>query len=52
MGTAVVVRRGPGLVLDLGDGRRFTVTVDDAEGAVRAISARLRPHAKRALGDA
>jgi hypothetical protein len=52
MGTAVVVRRGPGLVLDLGDGRRFTVTVDDAEGAVRAISARLRAHAQRALGDA
>lgn len=36
-GTAVVVRRGEGLVLRLGDGRTFTVTVDDAEGAVRAI---------------
>ncbi|MDI5966720.1 hypothetical protein POF50_022530 [Streptomyces sp. SL13] len=53
MGTAVVVRRGPGLALDLGDGRRFTVTVDDAEGAVRVITARLRPNpARRALGDA
>lgn len=37
MGTAVVVRRGPGLVIDLGGGHRFTVTVDDAEGAVQAI---------------
>ncbi|MEW1860391.1 hypothetical protein OG896_03835 [Streptomyces sp. NBC_00669] len=36
-GTAVVVRRGPGIVIDLGGGRWFTVTVDDAEGAVRAI---------------
>lgn len=53
MGTAVVVRRGPGLTLDLGDGRRFTVTVDDAEGAVRVITARLGPsHPRSALGDA
>jgi hypothetical protein len=51
MGTAVVVRRGPGLVLDLGDGRRFTVTVDNADDAVRVISSRLRQRAKRALGD-
>ncbi len=53
-GTAVVVRRGPGLVLDLGDGRRFTVTVDDAEDAVRVITSRLpaRPRPRRALGDA
>lgn len=36
-GTAVVVRRGPGVVIDLGGGHRFTVTVDDAEGAVQAI---------------
>ncbi|MFE0703823.1 hypothetical protein [Streptomyces sp. NPDC058872] len=42
-GTAVVVRRGEGLVLRLGDGRRFTVTVDDAESAVRVIRDRLRP---------
>ncbi|MCQ4083599.1 hypothetical protein NGB36_24115 [Streptomyces sp. RB6PN25] len=41
MGTAVVVRRGPGFVVVLGDGRRLTVTVDDAEGAVRAIRDRL-----------
>ncbi|MEU9125921.1 hypothetical protein AB0C96_39965 [Streptomyces sp. NPDC048506] len=40
-GTAVVVRRGEGLVLRLGDGRTFTITVDDAEGAVRAIRRRL-----------
>ncbi|WP_327299104.1 MULTISPECIES: hypothetical protein [unclassified Streptomyces] len=41
-GTAVVVRRGEGLVLTLGDGRSFTVTVDDAEAAVRIIRDRLR----------
>jgi hypothetical protein len=41
MGTAVVVRRGPGFTVVLDDGRRFTVTVDDAEGAVRAITDRL-----------
>ncbi|RDG35099.1 hypothetical protein [Streptomyces corynorhini] len=43
MGTAVVVRRGEGVVLRLGDGRIFTVTVDDAEAAVRVIRGRLRP---------
>lgn len=37
-GTAVVVRRGPGLVIYLVGGQhRFTVTVDDAEGAVQKI---------------
>ncbi|MGC5363545.1 hypothetical protein ACPXCE_17990 [Streptomyces sp. DT24] len=41
-GTAVVVRRGEALVVRLGDGRTFTVTVDDAEAAVRFIRARLR----------
>lgn len=41
-GTAVVVRRGEGLVLRLGDGHKFTVTVDNAESAVRAIRARLK----------
>ncbi|MFI5757207.1 hypothetical protein [Streptomyces sp. NPDC051569] len=42
-GTAVVVRRGEGVVLRLGDGRIFTVTVDDAETAVRVIRNRLQP---------
>ncbi|MFI0238764.1 hypothetical protein [Streptomyces sp. NPDC016845] len=46
IGTAVVVRRGEGLVLILGDGRRFTVTVDDAESAVRHIRTRLTPKPK------
>ncbi|WP_424215129.1 hypothetical protein ACN20G_25395 [Streptomyces sp. BI20] len=41
-GTAVVVRRGEGVALTLGDGRRFTVTVDDAENAVLVIRAHLR----------
>lgn len=41
-GTAVVVRCGEGVVLRLGDGRVFTVTVDDAEAAVRVIRERLR----------
>ncbi|MBH1937151.1 hypothetical protein I5Q34_23255 [Streptomyces sp. AV19] len=40
-GTGVVVRRGEGFVVHLGDGRSFTVTVDDAEAAVRVIRARL-----------
>ncbi|WAZ19681.1 hypothetical protein STRCI_000752 [Streptomyces cinnabarinus] len=41
-GTAVVVRRGEGIVLRLWDGHTFTITVDDAEAAVRVIRARLR----------
>ncbi|MEV4432704.1 hypothetical protein [Streptomyces sp. NPDC049585] len=41
-GTGVVVRRGEGFVVRLGDGRTYTVTVDDAEAAVRVIRARLR----------
>jgi len=41
-GTAVVVRRGEGLVVRLGDGHSFTVTVDDAQDAVRVIEDRLR----------
>ncbi|TXS46455.1 hypothetical protein EAO75_27505 [Streptomyces sp. uw30] len=44
-GTAVVVRRGEGLVLRLWDGHTFTVTVDDAEVAVRVITDRLRTRA-------
>lgn len=41
-GTAVVVRRGEGLVLRLGDGHTFTITVDNAEAAVRDIRRRLK----------
>jgi hypothetical protein len=41
-GTGVIVRRGEGILVTLGDGRQFTVTVDDAETAVRVIRARLR----------
>ena len=41
-GTAVVVRRGEGMVLRLGDGHTFTITVDNAEAAVRVIRDRLR----------
>ncbi|ANH90291.1 MULTISPECIES: hypothetical protein [unclassified Streptomyces] len=44
-GTAVVVRRGEGVVLRLWDGHTFTITVDNAESAVRVIRARLRPPA-------
>ncbi|MEV0979389.1 hypothetical protein [Streptomyces sp. NPDC049915] len=42
-GTAVVVRRGEGVVLRLWDGHTFTITVDNAEAAVRMIRDRLRP---------
>ncbi|MFF6806956.1 hypothetical protein [Streptomyces sp. NPDC012616] len=41
-GTAVVVRKGEGVVLRLWDGHTFTITVDDAESAVRVIRERLR----------
>ncbi|MER5750379.1 hypothetical protein [Streptomyces sp. NPDC002088] len=44
-GTAVVVRRGEGVVLRLWDGHTFTITVDDAEAAVRVIRDRLRSNA-------
>jgi uncharacterized membrane protein len=36
--SAVVVRRGPGLVLDLRDGRRFAVTVDEPEPAAGLLN--------------
>jgi hypothetical protein len=36
-GDAVVVRRGPALELELGSGKRFTVTVDDAQAAHEAL---------------
>lgn len=42
-GSAVVIRAGAGIVLDLRNGRRFAVTVDDAEdgaGLVNALLAR------------
>lgn len=41
-GTAVVVRRGEGVVLRLANDHDFTITVDNAEEAVRAIRDRLR----------
>ncbi|MFI9601397.1 hypothetical protein ACIHCX_16175 [Streptomyces sp. NPDC052043] len=46
-GTAVVVRRGEGLVLRLWDGHTFTITIDNAETAVHVIRARLHPSAPR-----
>lgn len=48
-GTAVVVRRGEGVVLRLWDGHTFTITVDNAETAVRQIRDRLRPNAPGAV---
>ncbi|ROQ99453.1 hypothetical protein EDE04_6007 [Streptomyces sp. 2132.2] len=45
-GTAVIVRRGEGVELRLGDGKVFTVTVDDAENAVRVIRTHLRALAR------
>ncbi|MFH9979299.1 hypothetical protein ACH4ND_08605 [Streptomyces sp. NPDC017179] len=44
-GTAVVVRRGEGVVLRLWDGHTFTITIDNAETAVHVIRDRLRPSA-------
>ena len=44
-GTAVVVRRGEAIVLRLWDGHTFTITIDNAETAVRVIRDRLRPPA-------
>ncbi|WP_320783814.1 hypothetical protein [Streptomyces sp. CRN 30] len=49
-GTAVVVRRGEAVVLRLWDGHTFTITVDDAEAAVRIIRDRLRRAASGAAG--
>ena len=45
-GTAAVVRGGPGIQLDLVGGRRFTVTVDDADAgcsAAKLALAKVRP---------
>ncbi|WFB11463.1 hypothetical protein LRS74_04495 [Streptomyces sp. LX-29] len=47
-GTAVIVRRGEGIALHLSDGRVFTVTVDDAEAAVRVVRDHLRLRARPA----
>lgn len=46
-GTAVVVRRGEGVVVSMQDGHRFTITVDDAEAAVQIIRDHLRARARR-----
>jgi hypothetical protein len=45
-GTAVIVRRGEGVELCCTDGKRFTVTVDDAQNAVLVIRAHLRSLAR------
>jgi len=42
--SAAVIRRGPGIVLVLADGRRFAVTVDDAVAGAQATSGALAPH--------
>jgi hypothetical protein len=39
--SAAVLRKGPGIELVLRDGRRFTVTVDDAVGGAKAVTAAL-----------
>jgi hypothetical protein len=49
-GTAVIVRRGQGIVIDLGGGHRFTVTVDDAQGAVDTIRDLLTLRARHTTG--
>ena len=44
--SAVVLRRGPGLVVELRDGRKFAVTVDDPRSGAALLEAyRLRSHA-------
>ena len=42
---AVVLRRGPGLRLDLADGSVFVVTVDDPDGAAAVLTRYLRDRA-------
>ena len=39
--SAAVIRRGPGIALELRDGRRFAVTVDDAVTGAKLTSASL-----------
>ncbi len=41
--SAAVIRRGPGIALQLADGRRFAVTVDDAVAGAQAASGALTP---------
>ena len=43
-GTAAVVKGGPGIRLDLINGKRFTVTVDDADHGAHACSLALAAH--------
>ena len=45
--SAAVIRRGPGVILGLEDGRRFVVTVDDAVAAAVAIGEALEARRKR-----
>ncbi|MFD9304300.1 hypothetical protein ACFWCB_16885 [Streptomyces sp. NPDC060048] len=45
-GTGVIVRRGEGVQLRLGDGKLFTVTVDDAASAVLVLRAHMRARAR------
>ena len=41
--SALVLRAGPGLVLELRDGRRFAVTMDDPQTAAALLTALLSP---------
>lgn len=41
LGVGMIVREGEGVILKLGDGGTFSVTVDDAQTAVRVIRGRL-----------
>lgn len=50
-GRAAVVRRGPGLVLTLRDGREFAVTVDRPDGAVELVNALVASRADASAAD-
>lgn len=45
--TAVVIRKGPGIVLGLEDGRRFAVTVEDARAGAVAVGEALEARRAR-----
>jgi hypothetical protein len=45
--TAAVIRRGPGIVLGLEDGRRFAVTVEDARAGAVAVGEALEARRAR-----